>query len=160
MQFNDSMSAHAQGRRLFKGHDVPSNASLLGSAAAPRPPSVNLSPRADVPAAGRGEARHSYTRRQPSLYRVPQERMRAVLSPSRAPVKLCAAHAQDPEGCTDRFCTYSHASKEERFCMQFFDEDEMGVGPGCRFGALRCFFGHGEASRAVYRAYRSTIDYV
>ncbi|GAQ80831.1 hypothetical protein KFL_000630330 [Klebsormidium nitens] len=117
-----------------------------GTEARPRPAFSDFSNGRDVPR----DARAPHIGRQTSVYRIPQERMRAVLSPNRAPVKLCAAYAQDPEGCTDLFCEYSHASKEESFCLQYFDKSDRGIGPGCHFGERRCFFGHGEASRAVY----------
>jgi hypothetical protein len=97
---------------------------------------------------GRGPGRG---RNQEDGARIPQEEMKNVISVDGSLQPLCAARAYDGV-CPNQPCPFSHATKDNQFCLAYFKKVVNGAGAGCNRGEA-CFFGHSPLSRNRYKAY-------
>jgi hypothetical protein len=82
---------------------------------------------------------------------IPQEEMKNVISVDGSLQPLCATWAYDGV-CPNQPCPFSHATKDNRFCLAYFKKVVQGAGAECNRGEA-CFFGHSPLSRNRFNAY-------
>ena len=76
--------------------------------------------------------------------------MRNVLYVNGQIFPLCAEFAYTGVCANGENCAFSHADKDERFCLTHFEYEDGLVYRDCGFGGNSCLFGHSPAARVTY----------